>query len=74
MPKYIRHNVVKEGDEGMEAMLVAKGWKPVEQAAETVHSDLPELRAKAAALGLDFHHRTGAEKLQAMIEAAEAGK
>jgi hypothetical protein len=55
------------------SVLKAEGWKAegeVEVAKED--SNLDALRAEAEVLGLKVHHKTGAEKLSALIAEARA--
>jgi hypothetical protein len=78
MAKFIRGNDTKFTSEKHKAALEALGWsladipnhqpEPVAPAAD----DRDALIAEATALGLQPHHRTGIEKLKAMI--AEAKK
>ncbi len=54
-------------------LLVEQGWVSDDAPkAKEVDGDLDALRAEAEALGLKVHHKTGAEKLAALIAEAKA--
>ncbi len=50
------------------------GWKreSVPDVVEKVEDNIEALRIEAKALGIDFHHRAGEEKLKALIAEAKA--
>lgn len=50
-------------------LLKADGW--VVEGEEETALDIDELKAKADALGIKYHHKTGAEKLAKLIEEHE---
>lgn len=50
-------------------LLKADGW--IVEGEEKAVPDIDELKAKADALGLKYHHKTGAEKLAKLIEEHE---
>lgn len=56
------------------ARLKKEGWSETENVTKEKANDLDReaLVAKAKELGLDFHHRTGTEKLAQMIAEKEA--
>lgn len=77
MIKLVKDGGVKLLDEksNLVSILKNEGWKvdgeKAEAKAEVVDGELEALRAEAAALGLNVHHRTGVEKLKEMIEEAK---
>lgn len=70
--KFVRGDSVKVTDEQFKAALLAEGWSVEGEKPAT--DDLEALREEAKALGLNVHHKTGADKLAAMIEEAKAAQ
>jgi hypothetical protein len=72
MLRFLRGDQVKLIDPNSTLLqrLADDGWK--QEVDSKANGDLEALRAEAKALGVAFHHKSGVEKLKALIEEAKA--